>query len=125
MNIGRHVRAVTLSWLFVGSMDQHHAFGQAPLTTSPSQPSRALRDGQHDFDFNIGVWRTHYRRLLHPLAGSRDWIEFDGTVSVRKIWDETRPIGRDRSGRAHGPLGGAHIVSLQCPISPVEPVFRE
>ena len=44
MNIGRHVRAVTLSWLFVGSMDQHHAFGQAPLTTSPSQPSRALRE---------------------------------------------------------------------------------
>ena len=29
----------------------------------------AARDGQHDFDFNLGTWRTHVKRLLHPLTG--------------------------------------------------------
>jgi len=85
MNIGRYFWTITRSWLFVGVICQHQAFAQAS-PTSRSQPSLALRDGQHDFDFNIGVRRTDYRRLLHPLTGSTDWIEFDGTVSVRKIW---------------------------------------
>jgi hypothetical protein len=30
----------------------------------------AARDGQRDFDFNLGTWRTHVKRLLHPLTGS-------------------------------------------------------
>lgn len=45
------------------------------------------RDGQHDFDFNIGAWRTHIKRLLHPLTDSSSWIELNGTVTVRKVWD--------------------------------------
>ncbi len=47
----------------------------------------AQRDGQHDFDFEIGTWKTHLKRLLHPLTGSRDWVEYDGTTVVRKVWD--------------------------------------
>jgi len=44
-------------------------------------------DGQHDFDFEIGTWRTHLRRLLHPLTGSTTWVEYDGTSVVSKVWD--------------------------------------
>jgi len=43
--------------------------------------------GQHDFDFHFGSWKAHNRILLHPLSGSTAWIELDGTVTVRKIWD--------------------------------------
>jgi hypothetical protein len=50
-------------------------------------PEVASRDGQHDFDFNFGVWKTHIKRLLHPLSGSTESIELDGTVTVRKVWD--------------------------------------
>src|SRR5712664_2054152 len=45
------------------------------------------RDGQHDFDFELGIWKTHLSRLLHPLTGSTTWVEFEGTSVVRKIWD--------------------------------------
>jgi len=47
----------------------------------------AARDGQHDFDFEIGRWKTHLSRLQHPLTGSRSWVEYDGTTVVRKIWN--------------------------------------
>jgi hypothetical protein len=47
----------------------------------------AERDGQHDFDFEIGTWKTHLRRLLHPLTGSTTWVEYEGISVVRKVWD--------------------------------------
>ncbi len=45
------------------------------------------RDGQHDFDFEIGTWKTHLSRLLHPLTGSTTWVEYEGTTVVRKVWN--------------------------------------
>ena len=46
-----------------------------------------LRDGQHDFDFEIGTWKTNLRRLVKPLSGSTEWAEYTGTTVVRKVWD--------------------------------------
>jgi hypothetical protein len=57
-----------------------------PLSTS-IQLSRAEPDGQHDFDFHIGTWKTHLTRLLHPLTGSTTWVEYEGTTVVRNIWN--------------------------------------
>src|SRR5882757_7766519 len=53
----------------------------------PPLPSIAVRDGQHDFDFNVGVWKTRIKRILDPLSGSTRSIELNGTVTVRKVWD--------------------------------------
>lgn len=44
-------------------------------------------DGQHDFDFEIGTWKTHLRRLQRPLSGSTNWVEYEGTSEVRKVLD--------------------------------------
>ncbi len=33
----------------------------------------------HDFDFLVGRWRVHNRRLTSRLRGADEWIEFDGT----------------------------------------------
>jgi predicted methyltransferase len=55
----------------------------APAVASPD----GRRDGQHDFDFNVGVWQTHIRRILDPLSGSIRSIELNGTVAVRKVWN--------------------------------------
>ena len=46
----------------------------------------AQRDGSHDFDFEFGAWKTHLRRLVHPLTGSTTWVDYSGTSVVSKIW---------------------------------------
>ena len=38
-----------------------------------------------DFDFFIGDWRVHHRRLKERLAGCREWVEFEGSSTARKI----------------------------------------
>jgi hypothetical protein len=47
----------------------------------------AQRDGQHDFDWEIGSWKTHLKRLQRPLSGSTTWVEYEGTTVVRKVLD--------------------------------------
>jgi hypothetical protein len=59
-------------------------------TVSPAKETSKdspLRDGQHDFDFAIGTWKFHLKKLDHPLTGSHTWAELDGNSSCRKIWD--------------------------------------
>src|SRR5580704_11199458 len=64
------------------------AFSQIAATPL-AQVSHAATggDGQHDFDFEIGTWRTHLTRLQHPLTGSTAWVDYEGTSVVRKIWN--------------------------------------
>jgi hypothetical protein len=58
---------------------------QRPPQASP--PATATEhDGQHDFDFEVGTWKIHLSRLLHPLTGSTIWAQFDGTTVTRKVW---------------------------------------
>lgn len=70
----------------------------------------ARRDGQRDFDFEIGTWTTRLRRLAKPLSGDTTWVEYSGTTVVRKVWD----------GRANlveldvaGPAGRIEALSLR------------
>jgi hypothetical protein len=82
----RKLRRIVLSSLLAGCLLPISALAQA--VAPPEQASSGeLRDGQHDFDFNIGTWKTHIRRLLHPLKGSNDWVDLNGTVHVRKVWN--------------------------------------
>ena len=57
----------------------------APAQSSHiSKPTQAAGSpaGLHDFDFLIGEWRVHHRKLK---ANSDEWIEFDGTCSNRTL----------------------------------------
>jgi hypothetical protein len=53
----------------------------------PPAQGAAAHDGQHDFDYLIGSWKIHLKKLVNPLTGSRQSIEFDGKVECHKIWD--------------------------------------
>jgi hypothetical protein len=55
---------------------------QIPASSVESRP-----DGQHDFDFEIGKWNIHLKRLVHPLTGSNEWVESDGTSVTRPLWN--------------------------------------
>ena len=49
-----------------------------PMSTEPN-------DGRRDFDFYLGRWQVHNRRLAQRFAGSDEWEEYAAT-------DESRPI---------------------------------
>lgn len=57
----------------------------APVQAQPRPASPAPRDGQHDFDFEIGSWQTKVRRLTQPLTGSKTWVDYAGTSVVRGV----------------------------------------
>jgi hypothetical protein len=43
------------------------------------------QDGRTDFDFFIGHWKAHNRRLRERLKGSNDWEEIEGVAVIRKV----------------------------------------
>src|ERR1700735_5660863 len=73
------------------------------------KPTVAVHDGQHDFDFNIGVWRTHIKRILEPFAGTSESVELNGTVAVRKGWNGKAEL---EEIEADGPKGHWEGLSL-------------
>jgi hypothetical protein len=82
-SIGTYVLFCTFGFL----LPSLPGFAQTAPTAAGAQPSSAPRDGQHDFDFNLGTWKTHIRRLVQPLTGSTTWVDLNGTVVVKKVWD--------------------------------------
>jgi hypothetical protein len=68
------------------------------------------RDGQRDFDFAIGSWKTHVKRLVRPLTGSTTWVEYDGTTICRRIWDGR---GNFLELAVEGPAGRIDGLSLR------------
>lgn len=61
------------------------AVSAAPLQAAAA-PEVTQRDGQHDFDWEIGNWTTHVRVLRNPLSGAApDWAEYRGTSLVKPI----------------------------------------
>ncbi|MFY9805483.1 MAG: hypothetical protein WA211_01295 [Candidatus Acidiferrales bacterium] len=73
--------------LFLISHSHTASAQQNSEAATTSTPQAAARDGQHDFDFEVGSWKIHLKRRLHPLTGSNTWVEFDGTSVTRKLWD--------------------------------------
>jgi hypothetical protein len=108
MQARERLRFYFLLWcLACGFQSLHARAQQNSVAASPSQePSR---DGQHDFDWDLGAWKTHQRRLLHPLTGSTTWVEYSGTDVVRKIWDGAN----QGMVEADGPAGHLEIFTLR------------
>jgi len=61
-----------------------------PATSTASVTSDAAtltRDGQRDFDFELGTLAIDVRRLQHPLSGSSTWMHPSGyTHIVQRVW---------------------------------------
>jgi len=59
-----------------------------PNSQSPANASTATQaDGSHDFDFLVGDWKAHVRRLPERLKGSNVWVEYNGISNHKKLLD--------------------------------------
>jgi hypothetical protein len=75
-----------------------------------SDQAEVAQDGQRDFDFEIGTWKTHLKRRLKPLTGSTSWVEYEGTTVVKPLLG-----GRANTAEllVEGPAGRIEGVSLR------------
>jgi hypothetical protein len=102
VNVLKRLRTCLLACSVVGTLQ--------PLQRLAQEPTSTARDGRHDFDFEIGTWKTHLSRLLHPLTGSNTWVEYEGTTIVQKIWDGRANLVELK---ADGPAGHFEGLSLR------------
>jgi len=88
MNL-KHIRICLMACSLVVAYHPVQGLAQqnsdAAKTSVQHTPTK--HDGQHDFDFEIGTWKIHLKRLDHRLTGSTTWVEFDGTSVTRNVWD--------------------------------------
>jgi hypothetical protein len=84
-------------------MGTSSASGIAPRTVEPGP-------AVHDFDFYMGSWRVHHRRLKTRLAGSDDWDEFEGTS---RAWPLLDGAGNVDDNVLEAPSGAYRAVSLR------------
>jgi hypothetical protein len=72
-----------LPLLFLGAMLAVPLYAQ----TAENPANLPQRDGSHDFDFLIGDWKAHVRRLPDRLNNSNVWVEYDGISNHHKLLD--------------------------------------
>jgi hypothetical protein len=108
----RHARTGFLVIALVVLMQPALGLAQSEKSAATAAPrdTAATRDGQHDFDFEIGTWKTQLKRRLHPLTGSTTWVEMEGTSVVRKVWNGRANL---LQLEADGPSGHFEGLSLR------------
>ena len=86
--MNKHIRIFLMACSLV-AFQPHQGVAQhnSDAAKASVQHTATEHDGQHDFDFEIGTWKIHLKRLDHRLVGSTNWVEFDGTSVTRKVWD--------------------------------------
>jgi hypothetical protein len=75
------------SLLLAGGLTLAAAATARPAGAVAEAAAPGEHDGRHDFDFEVGAWRTRVSRLQRPLTGSTAWVEYEGTTLVREIWE--------------------------------------
>jgi hypothetical protein len=110
MNPFRSIRTYLLLSMLGSLLHAVPALPQTAAAASATQGAAKKRDGQHDFDFDIGTWKTHSSRLQHPLTGSTTWTEMDGVTVVQKVWDGRANLAVLESD---GPNGHLELLALR------------
>jgi hypothetical protein len=94
--------------------------------------------GLHDFDFLVGRWQVHHRRLREMLSDEREWVEFEGTSVVQKVLGGYGIMDDNVIELPDGPYRGAGIKSFDArtqtwsiwwldgrsPLGPLDPPVR-
>jgi hypothetical protein len=65
---------------------------------------------EHDFDFNMGRWKTQIRAVLNPLSAPNVWTNLQGTHTVYRVWGDWADIGQLE---VDGPSGHEEDMALR------------
>ena len=76
---------------------------------SEPKTGHAERDGRRDFDFFVGRWNIHNRRLRERLKGSTGWEEFEGMTVARTVLGGLGNLDECTMERAGGQLKGMTV----------------
>ena len=79
MNIYHRAVMIGLLSLSLAAPGQLTAQSHQDSGSGKSQEESAI-PGLHDFDFLVGHWQVHHRKLKQRLANNHEWIEFEGTL---------------------------------------------
>ncbi|MGA9566759.1 MAG: hypothetical protein WBS19_14640 [Candidatus Korobacteraceae bacterium] len=76
-----HTRVAVTVWVILGLMASEVSVAQSsPASGAEIGHAESAVPGLHDFDFLVGRWQVHHRKLKHRLVNSHEWIEFEGTL---------------------------------------------
>lgn len=91
---------------------KHLVLALAGLSISASAlaQSATANDPSHNFDFALGKFHTHIRRLVHPLSGSNEWATYDGTKTDVPLLGGQASLEQIE---ADGPTGHLELMTLR------------
>jgi hypothetical protein len=103
------IRGYLLASVVLVGLSAAKAAPQSGADSAAARSQLAPRDGQHDFDFELGAWKAHIARLVRPLSGSTTWAEYDGTSVVRPVWNGRANLGELEVAGAAGKIEGLSL----------------
>ena len=81
-----HHRSVLIGLLSLCLAAPGQLAAQSHQDSSPGMnQTESAVPGLHDFDFLVGQWQVHHRKLKHRLVNSHEWIEFEGTLFTQPL----------------------------------------
>ena len=96
------ISVIALATLLAGSA--------VPASAYQAAAPPVQRDGQKDFDWEIGTWTTKVRVLLNPLSGEAPkWAEFEGTSVVKPLLDGRSNFVELSVARTGGKIEGGSL----------------
>ena len=107
MRVSEMVRICLMVEFLVAAMLPANVAAQAKQ--HEAKAAATAEDHQHDFDFEFGSWKAHLRRLVHPLSGSNEWVEYDGPSVVRKVWNGAANLGEIKLSGKSGHIEGMSL----------------
>ena len=76
-----HHRSVMIALLSLSLAAPGQSAAQSHQDSGPAMnQTESAVPGLHDFDFLVGQWQAHHRKLKQRLANNHEWIEFEGTL---------------------------------------------
>lgn len=74
-------RITVIALLIVGLVAPEISSAQAsPAAAEKVSQVESAVLGLHDFDFLVGHWQVHHRKLKQRLVNNHEWVEFEGTL---------------------------------------------